>query len=40
VLAITHRPALLQIADRRYRVDYGRVEELPAQTPIAIAGRV
>jgi ATP-binding cassette subfamily C protein len=40
VLAITHRPALLQIADRRYRVEYGRVEELPAQMPIAIAGRV
>ena len=40
VLAITHRPALLQIADRRYRVEDGRVKELSAPTPIAIAGRV
>ena len=38
VLAITHRPALLEIADRRYRVEYGRVEELPSPIPIAIAG--
>ncbi len=37
VLAITHRPALLEIADRRYRVLDGRVEELPAPTPIPIA---
>ena len=40
VLAITHRPALLEIADRRYRVEDGRVEELLAPTPIAIAGHV
>jgi ATP-binding cassette subfamily C protein len=40
VLAITHRPALLEIADRRYRVEDGRVEELSAPTPIAIAGHV
>jgi ATP-binding cassette subfamily C protein len=40
VLAITHRPALLEIADRRYRVEDGRVEELSAPTPIAIAGGV
>jgi ATP-binding cassette subfamily C protein len=39
VLAITHRPALLEIADRRYRVEDGRVEELSAPTPIAIASR-
>jgi ATP-binding cassette subfamily C protein len=38
VLAITHRPALLEIADRRYRVESGKVEELSAPTPIAIAG--
>ncbi len=40
MLAITHRPALLQITDRRYRVEYGRVKELSAPTPIVIAGRV
>ena len=38
VLAITHRPALLEIADRRYRVEAGQVEELFAPAPIAIAG--
>jgi ATP-binding cassette subfamily C protein len=37
VLAITHRPALLEIADRRYRVEAGRVEETAAATPVALA---
>jgi ATP-binding cassette subfamily C protein len=37
VLAITHRPALLEIADRRYRVEAGRVEETTAATPVALA---
>jgi ATP-binding cassette subfamily C protein len=37
VLAITHRPALLEIADRRYRVEAGRVEETAAPEPLALA---
>jgi ATP-binding cassette, subfamily C, bacterial len=38
VLAITHRPALLAIADQCYQVEAGRVEALPAP-PLAIASR-
>jgi ATP-binding cassette subfamily C protein len=37
VLAITHRPALLDIADRCYRVEAGRVEETAAAEPLALA---
>jgi ATP-binding cassette subfamily C protein len=37
VLAITHRPALLEIADRCYRVEGGRVEETTAATPVPLA---
>ncbi|HEX5078564.1 MAG TPA: ABC transporter ATP-binding protein [Geminicoccaceae bacterium] len=37
VLAITHRPALLDIADRCYRVEAGRVEETSAVAPLALA---
>jgi ATP-binding cassette, subfamily C, bacterial len=37
VLAITHRPALLEIADRRYRVEGGRVEETAAAEPVPLA---
>jgi ATP-binding cassette subfamily C protein len=37
VLAITHRPALLEIADRRYRVEGGRAEEITAATPVPLA---
>jgi ATP-binding cassette, subfamily C, bacterial len=37
VLAITHRPALLDIADRCYRVEGGRVEETTAAAPVPLA---
>jgi ATP-binding cassette, subfamily C, bacterial len=37
VLAITHRPALLEIADRCYRVEAGRVEETMAVAPVPLA---
>jgi ATP-binding cassette subfamily C protein len=37
VLAITHRPALLEIADRCYRVEAGRVEETTAVAPVPLA---
>jgi ATP-binding cassette subfamily C protein len=37
VLAITHRPALLEIADRCYRVEAGRVEETTAAAPVPLA---
>jgi ATP-binding cassette subfamily C protein len=37
VLAITHRPALLEIADRRYRVEGGRAEETTAAAPVPLA---
>jgi ATP-binding cassette subfamily C protein len=39
VLAITHRPALLEIADRCYRVEGGRVEETTVATPLPLARR-
>ena len=37
VLAITHRPAFLEVADRLYRVADGRVIELAPELPIAAA---
>ena len=37
VLAITHRPALLEIADRRYKVEAGRLEEVAAAEPVLLA---
>ena len=37
VLAITHRAALLEIADRCYRVEGGRVEETTAAAPVPLA---
>ena len=37
VLAITHRPALLEIADRCYRVEGGRAEETTAAAPVPLA---
>lgn len=37
VLAITHRPALLEIADRCYRVGGGRVAETTAAAPVPLA---
>jgi ATP-binding cassette, subfamily C, bacterial len=39
VLAITHRPALLEIADRCYRVEGGRIEETTATRPMPLARR-
>jgi ATP-binding cassette subfamily C protein len=37
VLAITHRPALLEIADRRYRIEHGHAEEISAAEPVPLA---
>jgi ATP-binding cassette subfamily C protein len=37
VLAITHRPALLEIADRRYRIEHGHAEEIGAAEPVPLA---
>jgi ATP-binding cassette subfamily C protein len=37
VLAITHRPAFLEIADRLYRVADGRVIEAAPELPLAAA---
>jgi ATP-binding cassette subfamily C protein len=37
VFAITHRAALLEIADRRYRIENGRAEEATAATAVPLA---
>jgi ATP-binding cassette subfamily C protein len=37
VLAITHRPALLEIADRCYRIEAGVAEETTAAMPVPLA---
>jgi hypothetical protein len=37
VLAITHRPALLEIADRRYQIEGGHAQESTAAEPVPLA---
>jgi len=36
IVAITHRPAFLEIADRVYRIENGRVEAVPPLAPRAV----